>query len=114
MKRLELSLFMGFCLIVTGCAMVKAPVAPPAGMIFTNYSAPLSTNFQSTPKGSRVGTSEAMYFREPFLGTTWAWGDASIQTAARNAGLTQINYADYEFLQVLGIFSKFTVRVRGD
>jgi hypothetical protein len=109
-----LSLLMGLSLMVVGCTMVKAPVVPPGGLIFTNYKAPLTTNFQSTPQSSRVATSEAMFLREPFFGTTWAWGDASIQTAVRNSGMTTIHYADYEYLSVLGLFAKTTVRVHGD
>ncbi len=102
-------------IVVGGCAGISPSVVqPPIGLIFTNYKAPLSTNLQATPAEGKVGTSGAFYFREPFLGTSYAWGDASIQAAAKNGNLTQIDYADYEFLQILGFFSKVTVRVHGN
>ncbi len=112
MKRMWPIIFLGMGLTMTGCVM--ASVAPPSGLIFTRYIAPLTTNFNATPRGSRVVTSEAMYLREPFFGSSWAWGDASIQAIARNSGLTQVYYADYEYLQVLGLFARVVVRVHGD
>ncbi len=102
---------------VAGCAnSLRAPVRPPGGLLFTNYQAPLTTNFSETSRGAKVGTGEAMYLRIPliFVNPDLAWGDASIQTAARNGGITTVQYADYEYLTVLGIFSKVTVRVHGD
>ena len=41
------------------------------------------------------------------------WGDASIQTAARNGGITQIHYVDSQQLNILGIYSRNTIRVYG-
>lgn len=100
-------------LMVAGCA-VHAPVVPPAGLLFTNYSAPISTNFEHTPRGSKVGVSQTTYFRDPFLGTSWAWSDGSVQRAARNGGLTTVNYVDYHFLSILGLIAIVNVRAYGD
>ena len=43
-----------------------------------------------------------------------AVGDASVEAAAANGGITKIRYADYEILNVLGIYREFEVRVSGD
>lgn len=96
---------------LVGCAPFRAPVVPPQGLVFSNTSAPLSTEFnQSTPASSRQGTASA----NSVLGLV-AWGDASANTAAANGGLTTINYADYKVLTILfGVYSQFTVVAHGN
>ena len=42
------------------------------------------------------------------------WGDAALDTAAREAGITTIYYADYEWLEVLGVYRRATVCVYGE
>ncbi|MHC4789028.1 MAG: TRL domain-containing protein [Planctomycetota bacterium] len=37
-----------------------------------------------------------------------------MEHAARNGGLTKVHYADYEILEILGIFGQFTVRAYGE
>jgi hypothetical protein len=41
------------------------------------------------------------------------WGDAALDDAARDAGIQTICYADYELLEVLGIYKRATVHVYG-
>jgi len=88
----------------SGCAIVSSPVI---GGIYTSVKAPVVAT--SNDLGSKVGTGEAT----SILGIV-ATGDASIQTAARNAGITQISHVDYEAFSVLGIFAKITVYVYGE
>jgi hypothetical protein len=101
-----------------GCAagVVGVPVAPPAGLILAYQSAPLETNFEATPVGSKTGTAEVRFLREPFFTNLplVTWGDASLEAAAREGGIQTIHYADYELLQVLGIYVQLTVEVSGD
>ena len=61
-----------------------------------------------------------------FAGWTWsratvrsffgaiATGDASIQTAAQNGGITEIHHVDYEAQNVAGVIADFTVVVYGN
>jgi hypothetical protein len=44
----------------------------------------------------------------------FAWGDASVAAAARDGGITTIRHADYEYLNVIGLYTSFTTVVRGD
>jgi hypothetical protein len=44
----------------------------------------------------------------------FGWGDASIEQAMKNGGITQIKHMDYRLFNVLGIFQQFTTIVRGD
>jgi hypothetical protein len=39
--------------------------------------------------------------------------DASIEAAARQGGLDEVAYADYEMMNVLGVYSEFTVHAYG-
>lgn len=59
--------------------------------------------------GSKVGQSQSM----GVLGLI-ATGDASIQTAARNAGITKISHVDVKTFSILGIYSTYTTVVYGD
>lgn len=105
-------------LLCQACAVgVGAPVRPPGGALFTWVSAPVDTNFSQTPVGSKTGTSETRYLYIPngnSLPLSFAWGDARIAEAAADAGITTVHYADYEFLNILGVYNQLTVRVSGD
>ena len=89
---------------LSSCAVVASPVL---GTIYTDVKAPLIAT--SNPVASKVGTAEAT----SILGIV-ATGDASIEAAAKKAGITRISHVDYEASSVLGIFSKFTVYVYGE
>jgi hypothetical protein len=69
----------------------------------------MDVDFEDTQLGSKVGKSSTT----SILGL-FAWGDASIAAAARDGGITRVRHADYEFLNVIGIYMSFTTVVRGD
>lgn len=58
---------------------------------------------------SRVGTAEA----KSYAGLV-ALGDASIQTAAREAGITRIHHVDYKVKSYVGLYTVYTIIVYGD
>ncbi|MBX3728339.1 MAG: TRL-like family protein [Candidatus Sumerlaeia bacterium] len=93
--------------LATGC--YQAPVMPPSGWVYSSFTAPLDYDQEASKLGSRSGRASSM----SILGLV-ALGDCSINTAARNAGLSTIHGADYEFFNVLGIYQNFTVIVHGD
>ena len=102
---------------LVGCTPLdwRAPVQPPRGALFTAYSAPITTDFADTPVQGRTGEASTLYVRIPVSSLLqFAFGDASLETAARRAGISQIHYADYEILEVLGVFGEFKVRVHGE
>ena len=103
---------------LAGCGLgtmsYRVPVRPPQGALVTVYRAPLTTNFSNTPVGKREGRASVYYIRDPFISyLDFSWGDADIKTAAQNGRLMKVEYADYEIIQVLGIFGKMTVVVWG-
>ncbi len=99
---------------LSGCALPRVPVQPPPGVLFSHYRAPLSTDYKDTAVAGKTGEASTFFIWEPIFDTTWAWDDASIQTAASRAGITKIAYADYEAFSVLSMFGKFKVIVHGE
>jgi hypothetical protein len=92
---------------VAGC--YTTPVIPPLGGIYSDYSAPLTTEFngqEAIPPKEGKATSSSV------LGL-FAWGDCSVRTAAAAGGLYSVSYCDYSYHNVLGIYQEFTVIARG-
>jgi hypothetical protein len=92
-------------LMLGGCATAAAPVN---GVIWSNVKAPLTAT-ASAEEPQRVGRASV----RSILGV-YASGDASIQTAARNGGITEIHHVDYESQSFFGVLSEFTVVVYGN
>ena len=44
----------------------------------------------------------------------YAVGDASVEAAAKNAGITHIHHVDYHTQNLMGVMSDFTVIVYGN
>lgn len=111
MKRLTLVLMLVVAAgMLSGCAgYFSSPVVPPPGWAFTDYAAPQDADLDETSLGNKTGTASS----ENVLGLV-AWGDASVQTAARNGGIDQINQTDYRFFNILGVYSKYTTVVYGE
>ena len=57
----------------------------------------------------KVGTAEA----KGYVGVV-ALGDASIQAAAREAGITRIHHVDYQAKSYVGVYTIYTIIVYGD
>jgi hypothetical protein len=93
-----------FSTLATGCAMVAAPVN---GGLYGNVKAPLAVT--SNNLGSKVGVGTA----SSILGILSS-GDASIQAAAKSAGITKISHVDYESTNILSLYATFKVYVYGE
>jgi len=76
-------------------------------LIYTDVKAPEAVT--SNAGKSKVGTAMAT----SIMGLV-AQGDASIETAAKSAGITRIQHVDYHSTSILGIYSTFTVTVYGE
>jgi hypothetical protein len=106
MKKMSyLVLLISICMLV-GCAMPYGP-----GFIISNYDFPACSpdDASGLQVGAKSGTSQMINY----LG--WiATGDASIATAAKNAGITKVKTVDVHFDTILGIISTTTTKVTGD
>lgn len=90
MKKL---FFIGFvCLILSSCALTL-PVTATSNQV-----------------GNKVGMSKA----QGYLGFLWFDQDASIQTAAKNGGITSISTVDIKSTNLLGIIMTYETIVTGN
>lgn len=108
-KTLAALILSAITLTLVGCApTMSVPVAPPTASIFTSIQAPLDTDFDETQISNKSGRASTIWI----LGIV-ATGDASIKAAAVNGGISEVQHADYHYLNVLGVFAKFTTIVYG-
>lgn len=105
MKQLKnLMLVAGATLMLSSCAVVKSPVM---GAWYTDVKAPLIATGENS--ATKVGSAEAT----SILGLV-ATGDASIDAAAKSAGITKIHHVDEHSTSILGIFATYKVMVYGE
>lgn len=105
MKKLKYFLMAGgFAFLLSSCAATMSPVT---GFIYTDTEGPLAVTGNSG--SSKVGESEAT----SILG--WiGQGNASVQEAAKKAGITKIHHVDYKSKSILGVYAKYTTVVYGE
>ena len=97
--------FLAAAFVALACAgCVKSPVV---GGIYTDVKDGLAVT--GNAGSSKVGTAEV----KGYVGLG-APGDASIQTAARDAGITRIHHVDYQAKSYVGVYTIYTVIVYGD
>jgi hypothetical protein len=86
-------------MMLAGC--VKSPLV---GGIYTDVKDGLAVT--GNAGSSKVGTAEA----KGYVGVV-ALGDASIQAAAREAGITRIHHVDYQAKSYVGVYTIYTINV---
>lgn len=101
---MSVTAFAACTLMLTSCAAVSSPVV---GALYTSAKAPVAVT--SNTVGTKVGTASAT----SVLGIVGT-GDASIEAAAKSAGIKKISHVDYEATNVLGLYSQFTTIVYGE
>lgn len=105
MKKVKTLLFVACsAVLLSSCAMVKSPLR---GTWYTQVKSPVAAT--SNSGSTKVGTSQAT----SILGLV-ASGDASIEAAAKSAGITKIHHVDEEGMSVLGFFARYKVFVYGE
>ena len=106
MKKVSIFICLISSMMFIGCA---APYTH--GIIFSDINIPACSPDDATglQPGSKTGTSEMVNY----LG--WiATGDASIQAAAKNAGIKKVKTVDYHYSTILGIVNTTTTTVTGE
>ncbi len=80
------------------------------GCMYTDVMVPLDQDLDETQLGSKVGRATL----HSCLGL-FAWGDAGIQAAAQDGGITVLRHADRQvFVLFLGLYYRHTTVVYGD
>ncbi len=102
LKKITLVALSAF--VLSSCAFVKAPLT---GFIYTDMKSPLTAT--SNGNSSKVGMAKA----QSILGIV-ATGDASIETAAKNAGITKIHHIDEHATGIVGIVATYEIIVYGE
>lgn len=91
-------------LIAGGCGQVRTPVS---GSLYLDVKS--SESVGAGTSASKSGTAKATTILG-WVGT----GDASINSAAKAAGITKIAYVDYYSTNILGIFGTTETIVYGE
>lgn len=120
-KILYIIIFIPLIFSIFSCASFRAkpayyaPVAPPAGFIVTSIKSPLTVNFNGNPVGDNL--KKSTFSRTNWVGIgsyEFAFGNVDIGRIAKNAGITEISYADYKITSILGLWARFTVNIYGN
>lgn len=98
--------FVSAALAISALTLCSCAVSR-VGAIYTDISAPKASTCAGD--SSKVGTSTST----TYLGL-WAEGDASIEAAKKNGGITTVSSVDTKIESILGIISTFTTTVRGN
>jgi hypothetical protein len=109
MRKFAILAILGLGVLSTGCTYYVAPVMPPPGWIYSDIKAPIDTDAQTNAIGPRMGSASTT----SILGLL-SWGDASVATAVQDGNLSNVNHLDYEFLNILFVYQKFTVNAYGE
>lgn len=90
---------------LAGCAAYS--VSPVTGFMYTDVKGPVTATAE---KGhTKVGVASCV----SYLGLIGV-GDASIEAAMKNGGITKVQHVDYESKGILGIYAEFKVIVYGE
>ena len=101
LKLLVIGLLLGS---QVGCAMVASPVGN--GLLYTSVQGPVAAT--EGTDASRKGRACA----SNLLGLL-ATGDASIDSAKRDGGITTVSAVDHDSMSVLILYSRYCTIVRG-
>lgn len=95
------------CTAIAAVIMTSCAPGGLGGSIYTNVKSPVTAT--SNSNSTKVGMSKAT----GILGLV-ATGDASIDKACRQAGITKIHHVDQKFVSILGIYASYKVYVYGE
>lgn len=89
--------------VASGCATTV-----PQGGIYTGLKLPVAvtaSDEQASKKGTSSCTSVLMMF---------AVGDCSVETAAKDGGITEIHHVDWDAKNFLGLYGSYKLTVYGN
>lgn len=102
-KTLGLAAVLGAAVALGGCA---AGPSMTTGYWYTDQSGPVIATGEHAP--SKVGTATATSILG-LIGT----GDASINEAMQNGGISRVHHVDFHTRSILGLFAETQVMVYG-
>ena len=81
--------------------------APLVGLAYTDSAFPVAVT--SAASGSKVGKATSTTYL-----ALWTEGDASIDAAKKNGGITTVSSVDVKVDSILGLYTTYTTTVRGN
>jgi len=90
--------------VFMGCATPR-----PIGLLYTELKLPIDAEGDMSKASTKIGVAEC----QSVLGLV-ANGDASIERAMKNGGITKIHYVDWEVKNILGVIGNYKVIVHGE
>lgn len=97
-------------LLLAGCSL-------PRGLIYSDTTAPYSSEFNETPVGTKRCVIRSHQIKEPVTGRSIyaEWSADLILREAQKAGIKEIYYMDKRTLSILvGIYKRESLIVYGD
>lgn len=104
MKKTFIAACAACALLFSSCAFVSSPVS---GFVYQDVT------YDGTATGNNLGSKVGRASVQSILGV-YAKGDASIQEAAKSAGITKISHVDKNAKGILGIIGTYEVIVYGE
>ncbi len=89
---------------LTGCA-----TSYPTGILYTDLKLPLGATSNTAPSTMKVGVATCTSVL-----ALVTLGDASIEAAMKNGGITKVHHVDWSAKNFLGVYGEYTTTVYGD
>ena len=89
---------------LSGCA-----TAYPVGMLYSELKLPTAATSNTAGSKEKVGVAMCTSIL-----SLVATGDASIEAAMKNGGITKINHVDWDVKNILGIYGEYKCTVYGE
>ena len=90
------------------CFVIGCATPYPIGTVYTELKLPVAVTANSGTS-TKVGTAKCISVL-----TLVALGDASIEAAKKDGGITKVHHIDWEVENILGIIGKYKVTVYGE
>lgn len=95
--------------ILSGCLFYQSPVVPYTARAINNTGFPVDITFNKTNIGTAQGSASAYSILFGLI----AFGDCSVQSAARNGNIRQIDQIDAKLTNILTIYVQYKTVVSG-
>lgn len=95
----------------------QSPVRPPFGLLFTDVSYPLTTDYADTPVGEKVRNAREvrtqMIWDYLLTGMSVGWGNADVGNLAQQHGISEVYYAEVRTQIILALYYRQELAVFG-
>lgn len=101
-------------IVFSGCAGIGTPIT--TGQLYTNIIQPHSTDFHSTPVGTKQCVLDEHKLKDPVSGGySVEWTADVIRAATKEAGITNVSFTEIQTVSFLfGTYSRRRLIIYGD